>query len=92
MDNFYMLANLYYDYHYDKISNYKKSCFYNNIEEDSQKIKDLLKEEDKKLVDRFRCGIFNCCEEIDFLNIVDALNYGIKIGMELQEYFHNLEE
>ena len=92
MDNFHMLANLYYDYYYKKISNYEKSCFYSNIEKDAEQIKDLLNEEDKKLVDRFKCGIFNCCEEIDFFNIADALNYGIKIGLEMQEYFHSLYE
>lgn len=91
MDNFQILANLYYDYHYNEISDLKKSCFFDDIEKDSKKIKDLLKQEDKKLVDRFKQGILNCCEERDFLNIVDALNYGIKIGMELQEFFHGLD-
>lgn len=92
MFNLHILADAYCYQFRDKIHNYKECSFFEGIAEDERNLKEKLSEEDKKLVDIFKCGIINCHEERDFYNIADALNFGVKLGMELQEYFHSLLE
>ncbi|MBQ8615828.1 MAG: hypothetical protein IJ415_04605 [Clostridia bacterium] len=92
MDNFYILADLFCYKFSDKIHDCKDCTYYEDIEPEKNQIKELLQDEDKKLVDTLSYSITECYKEKNVYNIADALNFGIKLGMELQEYFHSLSE
>ncbi len=92
MCNFHVLADLYCCKFQKEICNYKECSFFEGIDEDEKNLKEKLSLQDQKLVDIFKYSLINCHEERDFYNIANALNYGIKIGMDLQEYFNSLIE
>lgn len=63
----------------------KRTGFSKFIEEDEQKLIELLGEDNTKLIAGFKISIINHMQELEIENMREAMNFGVLIGMEIQE-------
>jgi len=62
------------------------------VEKDIIELKSLLKDEDKRKVDIFACGITNYCDLVAYEYFEKAIHFGVCCGMEIQKALHDYFE
>ncbi|MDE6355947.1 MAG: hypothetical protein K2L67_01765 [Clostridia bacterium] len=80
-----------FDYR-EKLEKEENDAIYKSLSEARAKVEKALDEEQLKLVDNYVYHFNMRKDELEFMTGIRILNYGVKIGMELQKAFDNIDE
>lgn len=77
----------------DKIEETERdTCFFTNVQETLTELAKTLNEDEKQLLKSYTLAIENKLDYIFYNLKIKLLNFGIKIGMELEKSFAEFEE
>lgn len=82
-----------YDYFFKNfLSNYddkKGSIFSESIRKHEEELINLIGEDGKNILSRFKHSIINHMQELEMDNMYSSFSYGVLVGMEVQEIIND---